>query len=642
MSVQQIITYTQLYDKLYQNELNNTRELVEQLVKHEIEYIDFRRLEIENQCEDNIKNQVVDAHRIASLIYNKHRATKSKAEIKKLIIEALSDIKNPAPDDRVNIYTLDGVVVWDVANPDLEGRNIKAMADEDGNHFIIKELDVVSSIGEGYVRYYTRPKIGERSLGLKVSYVKSFPELGWYFMALYRPSLEDRTFAQEIANKTNYTNFAHDGYSYLMERTGKMLCMRGKTTINDDVNLATHPISEVRASYQEGLERLEENPSGIFYELTRFDHDNNKEVALSYAVYYAPYDWVVGCTFSETALVESLGQHKSQMLRQIELNILIILLVSIVTFFLQYRYGQKLGRSIRRDFNELSEFFATAQESRHYIQLENLVYSESLHMAEAANDMVDELRVSLDNMYLAKKRAIKSDQLKSAFLANVSHEIRTPMNAIIGFTDLLSDDELDPQDRRELIMMVKDSGNDLLLLIESIINTAKIETGDLELDLAPVEISSILENSINFVKNKIIRSGKTIELVSRVELAPELIVVTDASRLTLVLHQILDNAVKFTPSGEICLQVELLNEQRLLFQISDSGIGVAPENQEAIFDNFCRVEDLEETENNLTRSDRGIGVGLSLCQTIVQALGGEIWVESELGKGSKFCFYICG
>lgn len=229
------------------------------------------------------------------------------------------------------------------------------------------------------------------------------------------------------------------------------------------------------------------------------------------------------------------------------------------------------------------------------------------------------------------KRAKMSDQLKSAFLANMSHEIRTPLNAIVGFSSLLSDPDNSAEDKKVFEEQVQRNSDYLLNLIEDIIDVSKIESNQLTLKIQKFDVVPHIRQVIQSFQLAI-PANKNVVITDNIDRA-SLFVNSDPVRFEQIIRNLLANAVKFTEEGLIELSCKK-DDVFYVFSVKDSGIGIHREHQEVIFDRFMKIDNCKQ------HLYRGTGIGLFLSKQLVQMVGGKIWVESEIGKGSTFYFTI--
>lgn len=231
----------------------------------------------------------------------------------------------------------------------------------------------------------------------------------------------------------------------------------------------------------------------------------------------------------------------------------------------------------------------------------------------------------------AKEKAEESDRLKTAFLANMSHEIRTPMNGILGFSELLKGKNISSENRENYIDLIEKEGNRLLSFINDIVDISKIESKIITLDFSSCNLNELFEELHSKYAYKL--KDKDVNLHFKKGLGdPECVIRTDTNKLVQILSNLLENAIKFTKSGEIEFGYSQFADE-LKFFVRDSGIGIRTEDKDYIFRRFTQSE-LEQIHNP------GAGLGLSIVKGLVEILDGEVWVDSKLGEGSTFYFTI--
>ncbi|MBN1598841.1 MAG: PAS domain-containing protein [Bacteroidales bacterium] len=240
-----------------------------------------------------------------------------------------------------------------------------------------------------------------------------------------------------------------------------------------------------------------------------------------------------------------------------------------------------------------------------------------------------------DALRIAKEQAQESDKLKSTFLANISHEIRTPMNGIVGFAELISREDLDPETRANYVSIMKKSSEQLICIIDDIIDFAKIESNQIRIAQDVVNINRLLDQLFVFYEKQLITASKdsVTLLVEKGLRDEEAEVLTDENRTRQVLSYFLDNAVKYTSEGFIKFGYAR-SDTKIEFFIQDSGIGIEKDKLEIIFERF------RQGDEGHTRKYGGTGLGLPIAKGLVNLLGGSITVESESGVGSTFRFTV--
>ena len=250
----------------------------------------------------------------------------------------------------------------------------------------------------------------------------------------------------------------------------------------------------------------------------------------------------------------------------------------------------------------------------------------------AVKEDVTEWKKLMEDMRITKEQALESDRLKSAFLMNISHEIRTPMNAILGFTGLLKDSDLRNEDQQEYVKIIENSGHRLLNTINELIEMAKIESGQSFVSMVVINLNEEIESVYEFFKAAVEEKG--IKFTYKKNLTDEQALIrSDGEKLNFVLVHLVNNAVKYSNQGQIELGY-VKKGKYLEFFVKDNGLGIGKKHKEIIFEKF------RQSNESLTRSYEGIGLGLTISKAFVEMLRGKMWLESEEGKGSTFYFTI--
>ena len=270
-----------------------------------------------------------------------------------------------------------------------------------------------------------------------------------------------------------------------------------------------------------------------------------------------------------------------------------------------------------------------------------MIFNGQKAMLEAFMDISERKQYEQD-IIIAKEHAEENDHLKSAFLANMSHEIRTPMNGILGFAGLLKEPNLNGEEQQKYIHIIEKSGARMLNIINDIIDISKIEAGLMEVDIKASNVNEQIEYIYTFFKPEV--EDKGMQLFFKNSLAAkDALIETDREKIYAILTNLVKNAIKYSNEGSIEFGYTLVetlhatslpNHSFLQFFVKDTGIGIAKDRQDAIFERFIQAD------VNDSHTLQGAGLGLSITKAYVELLGGKIWVDSEPGKGSTFYFTI--
>jgi len=567
--------------------------------------------------------------------------------IQEVVLDSLSKIKY-SNDEYVIINTFDGFALLSKGKMQIPPINISKSTETNWNDIFVKELEFAKHRDGGYYTYFWRNQ-NDRDRSEKTSYFSGITDWGWiigtgFFTSDINPVIEKmhaelwndilmnlarflvflillslivyftiRYFA--IKAKSNILLFLH---FFKRADQGKQIIDSSKLAFGEFDTLA-QAANQMIAERERIKSVLSAEKSRLRYmidaipDLIFFKDVNSNFVGCNRA--FEKYinkksENIVG--LSEFDLFQ---EQQAEGFIQSDKHIIQSVLPERSTNWIEYPNGQRL-------------LFDTLKTP--YFDSDNNL----LGIIGISRD-ITEMEETRQRLILAKEKAEESDRLKTAFLANMSHEIRTPMNAIIGFSDLLSEDDLPIEDKVDFILKIKSAGSSLMSLINDIIDIAKIEAGQLKVTESECDLNHLLSTLYGTFKELKNSSGKTsIDLkLSLPENGESTIVMTDPLRLQQILNNFLSNALKFTEIGYIEFGYTIQPET-ISFYVKDTGIGILPSNQKLLFQRFSQIDP------STTRRYGGAGLGLAISKNLVTLLGGSIILESIPGKGSTFSFTI--
>lgn len=344
-----------------------------------------------------------------------------------------------------------------------------------------------------------------------------------------------------------------------------------------------------------------------------------------------------GMVYSFPLLVSSLGLFVMG-------AIIFVLLIFIVLLLLLLKKRRKKLNTVEQVLFSSTEEFMKEKEklvevSNRNNDLKSIIQNQTDQISGLKADL-ERIQGKLDEKVLKRtselhtllEKTVESNRLKEAFLEKISREIRTPLNSILGFVNLLNDANLAKIDREYYLKFIRESGNNLLTLIDNIVDFSRLETSELIVEYKKCNLNLLLADLVDKYRSKLIREKSKVTIVYN---KPDIVMesLADCRRILNILDQLINNAIKFTPEGKIEVNYKI-NRTHHIFTVSDSGIGIEGIYQDIIFERFYQIE--TEAKDYF----QGAGLGLTIAKGLTDLLGGRIEVKSELGKGSDFILYI--
>ena len=635
ISFHEIFVFQKIRSDQREAYLGEQKSFIKDLIINEVAYVENQKLQFDEQIKGKFKLHVQNAYLMADKLYKQYEGKMSRLELQQLIINAVSSQQNPDLYSRVFINSLEGKGVFYHGQSSRHGKNLIDFKDVNGNHVVRNEIKLLKETDEGFIDYGNGDQWDMDSIPHhKITYVKKFEQFNWYFG--YKGYLEEyyEDLKKEIAQKVSSVRFRHGGYIFMNEEGGDPVVLDGKI-YNGDYNFFDGTDSIKHSVFLLETEAANSSPDGGYFSYDWEKMEGGEAVPkISYVKKFEACNWFLGAGFYIDEIDSTLDAQLAELKKSLIKNLIQIILILIVILSTEFWLINRFNRRYQGDFFLFSNFFRTGKAKYETIDVDKLHFEEFKQMGIVANQMIEQREKFYDQLVKEKKRATESDRLKTAFLANMSHEIRTPMNAILGFSEMINDPNLGHNEKIEYSNIILNNGEHLLGLINDIIDISKIESDQLNITRKKFRLDRLID-TIDLYYRELIASkkGSSVMFLTEVSLPVNFLFNSDEFRVKQVLDNLIGNAIKFTNSGTIKLEVKKINS-KIQFKVSDTGIGIPACEQKIIFERFMQAK------NSDKETYGGTGLGLAISKNIINLLGGDIELASKPGKGAVFTIYV--